>query len=123
MSNENPAAENSAHSNRHPAALYFIFWGEFAERSCYYGMRAILALYMTTYLLIPEADATSYYSWFKMACYLLPLLGGVIADRWLGKYWTIVGFAVPYVLGQCLLTFGDRDTLLFALGLLAFGSG
>jgi POT family proton-dependent oligopeptide transporter len=103
--------------------LYFIFWGEFAERACFYGMRAILMLYMTKHLVIDEADASTYYYWFKTACYLLPLLGGFIADRYLGKYWTIVGFAVPYVLGQVLLTFGDRDMLFLALGLLAFGSG
>lgn len=110
-------------NNSHPTALWFIFWGEFAERCCYYGMRAILALYLANYLRLPEADATSYYSWYKMACYLFPLLGGFIADRYFGKYWTIVGFAVPYVIGQCLLSYGDRNTLLFALGLLAFGSG
>jgi dipeptide/tripeptide permease len=107
----------------HPTALWFIFWGEFAERCCYYGMRAILALYLANYLRLPKEDATSYYSYYKMACYLFPILGGIIADRFLGKYWTIVGFAIPYVIGQTLLAFGDRSTLVFALGLLAFGSG
>lgn len=120
MSND---ASTAAANNRHPSALYFIFWGEFAERCCYYGMRAILTLYMTKYLLIPQEDASSYYNLFKMACYLLPLLGGFVADRYLGKYWTIVFFSIPYVIGQSLLAYGDRNMLIFALGLLAFGSG
>jgi POT family proton-dependent oligopeptide transporter len=86
-------------------------------------MRAILTLYMTKNLLIDPENAASYYSLFKTACYLLPLLGGYIADRWLGRYWTIVGFSIPYVIGQSVLAFGDRDLLILALALLAFGSG
>jgi dipeptide/tripeptide permease len=117
------AAAPTSSSTSHPTALWFIFWGEFAERCCYYGMRAILMLYLVRYLRLADEDANSTYSYYKMACYLFPLLGGFIADRFLGKYWTIVGFAVPYVIGQALLAFGDRSTLIFALGLLAFGSG
>src|SRR5262249_41111702 len=48
---------------------------------------------------------------FKMGCYLLPLLGGLIADRWVGRYWTIVGFSVPYVLGHFILGFSDPTVL------------
>src|SRR5438105_6557905 len=87
----------------HPPAIWFFFWGEFAERSSYYGMRAILFLYMTKALHFADTDAGPTYSAFKMACYFLPLLGGYIADRWLGRYWTIVGFSVPYVAGQFIL--------------------
>src|SRR6202008_3608246 len=81
---------------RHPPAIWFFFWGEFAERSSYYGMRQILALYLTTALLFANTTAAPISNGFKMACYFLPLLGGYIADRWLGRYWTIVGFSVPY---------------------------
>src|ERR1700729_3831724 len=80
----------------HPPAFWFFFWGEFAERSSYYGMRAILPLYLTTQLKMPDDKASEWYYTFKMACYFLPLLGGFLADRFLGKYWTIVGFSVPY---------------------------
>lgn len=117
----------------HPPVLWFIFWGEFAERCCYYGMRAILALYMTTRIGLPDETATAWYSWFKSACYLLPLLGGFLADRFFGKYWTIVGFSVPYVVGQFLLAFADQSSemlgianeaaLIASLALLACGSG
>src|SRR5438045_8065865 len=80
----------------HPPAIWFFFWGEFAERSSYYGMRTILFLYMTQALRLTDSDAAPLYSAFKMACYFLPLVGGLVADRWLGRYWTIVGFSVPY---------------------------
>src|SRR6266849_192232 len=107
----------------HPAALYFFFWGEFAERSSYYGMRAILFLYMTTALHYSDTEASPMYAAFKMGCYLLPLLGGLLADRWIGRYWTIVGFSVPYVLGHFILGLPNVVALLLALALLAGGSG
>ena len=65
----------------HPPAIWFFFWGEFAERSSYYGMRAILFLYMTKVLLLSTSIAGPAYSAFKMTAYILPLAGGYIADR------------------------------------------
>jgi POT family proton-dependent oligopeptide transporter len=132
---EAPENGNAPVKTSHPRAIWFFFWGEFAERSSYYGMRAILLLYMTSALRYAVVDATPIYSAFKMACYFLPLLGGYVADRWLGRYWTIVGFSVPYVIGQFLLTIpgdgsqsimgfpADRFMLFGALVLLAGGSG
>ena len=54
---------------------------------------------------------------------LFSLWGGVIADRWLGRYWTIVGFSVPYVLGHFILGLENEVALVVALALLAGGSG
>lgn len=113
---------NSA-PHRHPIGLWFFFWGEFAERSSFYGMRAILPMYLTTALKFPDTEAGPIYYWFKMAVYFLPLVGGWIADRWLGKYWTIVGFSIPYVLGHFILGIESREALYVALLLLACGSG
>jgi POT family proton-dependent oligopeptide transporter len=110
-------------STRHPAGFYFIFWGEFAERCSYYGMRAILPLYLTSVLLFEDGKATASYSYFKSACYFLPLLGGFLADRYFGKYWTIVCFSVPYVLGHFVLGIETETALFTALVLLACGSG
>ena len=44
-------------------------------------------------------------SFFIAACYFLPLLGGFLADHFFGKYWTIVGFSLPYILGHLILGF------------------
>lgn len=107
----------------HPPAVWFFFWGELAERSSYYGMRAILFLYMTAALRYPDTEASPIYAAFKMGCYLLPLLGGYIADRWLGRYWIIVGFSVPYVLGHFILGIPTHMAMFCALVLLACGSG
>jgi POT family proton-dependent oligopeptide transporter len=107
----------------HPAGFWFIFWGEFAERCSYYGMRAILARYMSEQLGFGDADAGTYMSFFIAACYFLPLLGGFLADNFFGKYNIIVGFSLPYILGQLLLGIESPLFLAIALVLLAMGSG
>lgn len=107
----------------HPAGFWFLFWGELAERCSYYGMRAILMLYLIERAGFEKATASMAMSYFIAACYLLPLAGGYIADRFLGKYWTIVVFSVPYILGHVLLGIENVVFLVSALALLAMGSG
>jgi POT family proton-dependent oligopeptide transporter len=115
----------------HPPGFWFFFWGELAERSCYYGMRAILFLYVANQLNFGDDDASTIVSLFVAACYLLPLIGGYLADNYFGKYWTIVGFSLPYIIGQLLLSIDSQQVLgispryfLFvSLALLAMGSG
>ena len=107
----------------HPKGFMFLFAGEFAERFSFYGMRAILPLYLSDQMGYGEAGSGTYYPLFLGLCYFLPLLGGYIADNFLGKYWTIVGFSLPYVVGQFLVGFENTYLLIFALGLLAMGTG
>jgi len=110
----------------HPIGFWFFFWGEFAERCCYYGMRTILLLYMIRVLDFSDGQASRVMSYFIASCYLLPLVGGYLADNFLGKYRTIVGFSIPYIIGQLMLgieTLQNRTMLYVSLGLLAMGSG
>ena len=118
MGNDTPAIEPV--KTGHPTGFWFFFWGEFAERSSYYGMRAILSLYMTERLGIDKSDAGTFMSLFIAACYFLPLLGGYLADNLFGKYWTIVGFSLPYVVGQFIVGIED-NTWCWALALLGDG--
>jgi POT family proton-dependent oligopeptide transporter len=116
---------------RHPKGFWFIFWGELAERCAYYGVRALFVVYMVDVLFkdaIPDKDARGDWAQtvafaFKAACYFTPLIGGLIADRYLGKYWTIVGFAVPYVFGPVLLGVPIPWVYYLGLGILCIGSG
>jgi dipeptide/tripeptide permease len=107
----------------HPIGFWFFFWGEFSERASFYGMRTILALYLTSVIGLAVKDAGPIQYRFKAAVYFLPLLGGFIADRFFGKYWTIVGFSIPYVLGHFILGIPHLTAVYFALALLAGGSG
>jgi POT family proton-dependent oligopeptide transporter len=113
-----------ARLRQHPAGFWFIFWGELAERASFYGMRTVLALYLTTVLSYEEKDGAAIMHGFIAACYLTPFLGGLLADRVLGRYRTILYFSGPYVLGHIVLGGLETRTGLFiALGLLALGSG
>lgn len=107
----------------HPIGFWFFFWGEFAERCSYYGMRAILLLYMIDRLGFSEGRASEVMSYFIAACYLLPLVGGYLADNYFGKYRTIVGFSIPYILGHVILGGESVPFLVIALALLAMGTG
>jgi POT family proton-dependent oligopeptide transporter len=118
-----PTGGPMAAPTNHPIGFWFFFWGELAERSSYYGMRGILALYMANRLGFTEANADLAMHAFIAACYLLPLLGGWIADNYFGKYWTIVGFSIPYILGHVILGIESIPFLVGALTLLAMGSG
>lgn len=107
----------------HPTGFWFFFWGELAERCSYYGMNAILLLYMTDTLKFAKPDASYWLNLFIAGCYFAPLVGGFIADRFLGKYWTIVLFSAPYVLGNALMLIPSTYALFGALVILALGSG
>ena len=107
----------------HPIGFWFIFWGEFAERCSFYGMRGLLTSYMIDGLGMSSGSAGSYYFMFVAGAYLLPLVGGFVADNYLGKYKTIVFFSLPYILGHVILGIENVPCLFIALGLLAMGSG
>jgi len=107
----------------HPIALWFFFWGEFAERCSFYGMKAVLLLYMIDQLGFDKGVASGWMNSFKAACYFLPLVGGFLADQFFGKYRTIVVFSLPYILGHVILGVQNVPCLLIALALLAMGAG
>ena len=68
----------------HPKGLMILFFAEMWERFSYYGMRGLLVFYLTQHLLFDQKAASSQYGSYTSLVYLLPLLGGMIADRWLG---------------------------------------
>src|SRR4051794_21363400 len=75
---------------RHPRGLYLLFFTEMWERFSYYGMRAILTLYLTTALVsgglgFEEGLALSIYGFYTGACYFTPLVGGYLTDRYIGR--------------------------------------
>jgi POT family proton-dependent oligopeptide transporter len=141
---DHPAARGGTFLG-HPKGLAYLACTEMWERFSYYGMTALLALYMTKQLLLPghaqhvfglaglrhlfelrgpmsdAAFASLIYGWYGGLVYFTPLLGGIIADRWLGTRATVVLGALLMSAGHLAMSLDQ--SFLIALLLLIFGSG
>jgi len=115
-----------------PAGIPYIIGNEAAERFSFYGMRTILVVFMTQYLMgadgqlapMNEEDAKGWYHLFVSAVYFTPLIGAVLSDVWLGKYRTILLLSLVYCAGHLALALDDtRVGLALGLGLIALGAG
>lgn len=108
-----------------PRQVPFIVTTEACERFSYYGMLSVLTLYLKNDLALGADDAKSVVHLFKMAVYFLPLAGAWLADRWLGRYQTIMSLALFYCLGHGALALfeGSRAGVFTGLGLIALGAG
>ena len=136
---------SEALKSRHPAGLAVLAGTELAERFSYYGMTALLALYMVKQLLLPghaehviglaalrrafefrgamsdQAFASLIYGWYGGLVYFTPIIGGWVADRWLGIKRTVILGALLMAAGH--LAMSIDATFLIALLLLIVGSG
>jgi POT family proton-dependent oligopeptide transporter len=107
----------------HPRGLYFLFTTEMWERFSYYGMRAMLVPYMLVYLQFQPAASSSTYKWYTSLVYLTPLIGGFLADKFLGLRMSILIGGVLMAMGQFLLTVESMPMFYLALALLIAGNG
>ena len=119
-------------STRMPDGIPYIIVNDIAERFSFYGMKAILVVFMTQYLMssdgqlatMSRTDATSYFHLFVSTTYFLPIIGAVIADAYWGKYRTVMLLSVVYCAGHFALFLDDtRVGLFLGLTLIAIGSG
>jgi len=115
----------------YPKSIWFIVGNEFCERFSYYGMKAILTLYISEKLHYSEDTATGIYHVWSALCYFMPLFGAIIADSWLGKFTTIWIISIIYVLGHLFKTLAAIPPLglppaefsFIGLALIAIGTG
>jgi POT family proton-dependent oligopeptide transporter len=120
-------------SKGHPKGLYVLFATEMWERFNYYGMRAILVLFMTKALLFSDAFSSNLYGSYTGLVYLTPLIGGYIADRYWGNKRSIIIGGLIMAIGEFLLFFcgsvyqssPELSTFLFfsGLGFMIAGNG
>ena len=119
-------------TERMPTGIPFIIGNEIAERFSFYGMKAILFTYMTEHLvnragesaLLSGADAKKHIHLFVAALYATPLLGGILADAFFGKYRLIIALSLVYCVGHAVLAIDPTATGLFlGLGIVAIGAG
>ena len=108
----------------YPKQVKFIMWNEAAERYAFYGMRAILVIYVSQYLKITDNIASAMFNYFNAFAYLTPILGAYIADKYLGKFKIIVIFSLIYAAGFLTLAFSTTFSgLIVALFLIGLGTG
>lgn len=105
----------------HPVGLYVLFGAEMWERFSFYGMRALLVLYLTKHLTFSRGEALDVYATYTGLVYLTPLLGGVLADKFLGQRKAILIGGTLMALGHFAMAF--EPLLYYALGLLVLGNG
>lgn len=119
-------------SERMPSGIPFIVGNEAAERFSFYGMKAILFVFITKHLLgasgqlapMTESEATAVVHTFVFAAYFFPILGAIISDAFLGKYRTILYLSIIYCLGHLALALDEtRLGLYTGLTLIAIGTG
>lgn len=114
-----------------PPQTKYIIGNEACERFCFYGMKAILMVYMTDVLLMSKNSAQEIVHLFNAIIYILPLLGAWVADRFLGRYKTILFISLFYCLGNAVLATTDltpniesKQMILFCgLFIIALGTG
>ena len=114
---DNPREPDISHENLarksewfgHPSQLARLFTTEMWERFGYYGMRALLTLYLTKHFLFGDREATGLYGGFTALVYLTPLVGGLLADQYLGSKRSVKFGAILMAVGYFTLCFGGEQ--------------
>lgn len=115
----------------HPKGLYMLFFAEMWERFSYYGMRALLIFYLTQHWLFSDGKSTLIYGAYTSLVYITPVLGGYLADRYLGQRKAVLFGGVLLAFGHLFMAFegvgGQEDATInvfwLALALIIVGSG
>jgi proton-dependent oligopeptide transporter, POT family len=115
----------------HPKGLYMLFFAEMWERFSYYGMRAILIFYLTQHWLFSDSKSSLIYGAYTALVYITPVLGGYLADRYLGQRKAVIFGGVLLALGHSLMAVegvgGQNDPTInvfwAALAFIIVGSG
>jgi len=115
----------------HPKGLFVLFVAEMWERFSYYGMRALLIFYLTQHWLFSDGKASVIYGAYTSLVYITPVLGGYLADRYLGQRKTVLFGAILLTIGHTLMAFegdgGQSDPTInifwAALAFIIVGSG
>src|SRR6266513_171793 len=107
----------------HPRGLSTLFFTEMWERFSYYGMRGFLILYMTKALGFTDPHAGAVYGNYVGSVWVTPILGGFIADRWLGQYRSVLIGGIIIALGHFTLAFHALPFFYVGLTLIVIGTG
>ncbi|PKB14166.1 POT family proton-dependent oligopeptide transporter [Novosphingobium kunmingense] len=105
------AARKSDEFAAHPRGLFVLFYAEMWERFSYYGMRALLVLYLTKHWLFDDGKANLIYGAYGALVYITPVLGGILADRYLGQRKAVFFGGVLLAIGHGLMAVEGNPAL------------
>ena len=106
-----------------PQGLMTLFFSEMWERFCYYGMRTLLTLFLVKSLMKGDAEASLIYGAYTGLVYAAPILGGKMADKFLGYRYAVMLGAVLMAIGEFLILGGTESAMLIGMGALIVGNG
>jgi POT family proton-dependent oligopeptide transporter len=106
-----------------PRGLMTLFFSEMWERFCYYGMRTLLTLYLVKSLMKGDAEASLIYGAYTGLVYAAPILGGKMADKFLGYRFAVMLGAVLMAIGEFIILGGTEQMLMIGMGALIIGNG
>lgn len=114
---------NTTTQKGHPQGLMTLFFSEMWERFCYYGMRTLLTLYLVKSLMKGDAEASLLYGAYTGLVYAAPILGGKMADKYLGYRYAVMLGAILMAIGEFIILGGNETMLLIGMGALIVGNG
>lgn len=129
MSTATPATQTSDQYQSetfggHPTSLYMLFFAEMWERFSYYGMRALLVLYMIKgFMQRNDSDAYAIYGAYTALVYATPFIGGMLADKILGARRAVILGGLLMALGHLIMTIESEQPFYYALAFLIVGNG
>ncbi|MCU0446508.1 MAG: peptide MFS transporter [Microscillaceae bacterium] len=119
MSTENKTQTQT----KHPRELNILFFAEMWERFSFYGMRAMLVLFMTSILAYPDNKAYAIYGAYGALVYGMGFLGGIISDRYIGSQKAVFFGGILMAIGQFILSIGSEWSLFYGLAFVVVGNG
>ncbi len=107
----------------HPKGLYWLFFAEMWERFCYYGMRALLVLYLTKTLMVADKETFAIYGAYTALVYAVTVLGGKLADSLLGYRIAVILGGFLMAIGEFMILGGNEFWLLMGMAVIISGNG
>jgi POT family proton-dependent oligopeptide transporter len=107
----------------HPKGLYILFFAEMWERFCYYGMRALLALYLIKSLAMGDEKGFAVYGAYTALVYAMPVIGGRIADSILGSRLAVLLGGILMAIGEFIIVGGTELMLFWGMAIIIVGNG
>ncbi|GFW01969.1 solute carrier family 15 member 2 [Trichonephila clavipes] len=128
---EKNSENNKQDINKYPRAIFFLLGNEVCVRFSFYGIRTILTLYLVSNLNCSENFSAKIYHGYQIIVFISPIFSAILADAWLGKFWTIISVSILYACGNFILTFGAlpntltlmRALSIVGLSILGLGNG